>query len=119
MFSNTQEYALRAMAQLAREDGSATTAGIAKAANVPPAYLAKVMQDLRRAGLTNTQRGPAGGVSLAKPAKKISLLDVIEAVDPWQNGHGGKSALDRKLKALRDGLRKTAAATTLADVAKG
>jgi Rrf2 family protein len=118
MFSNTQEYALRAMAQLAREDGMASTADVAKAIKAPPAYLTKVMQDLRRAGLINSQRGVGGGVSLAKPAKKISLLDVIEAVDPWQNRPGGKSALDRKLKAIGDGLRKTAAATTLADVAK-
>jgi hypothetical protein len=43
---------------------------------------------------------------------------VVEAVDPWQNGRVGKSALDRKLKAIGDGLRKAAAATTLADVAK-
>jgi hypothetical protein len=36
----------------------------------------------------------------------------------WQNGHGGKTRLDRKLKAIGDAARKTAAATTLADVAK-
>jgi Rrf2 family protein len=71
MLSNTQEYALRAMTQLAREaPASATTADIAKAARVPGSYLAKIMQDLRRAGLVNSQRGVGGGVSLAKPAKK-------------------------------------------------
>jgi Rrf2 family protein len=116
MFSNTQEYALRAMAQLA--SGQSTTAAIAKAAKVPPAYLAKIMQDLRRAGLIKAQRGAAGGIWLAKPAKKITLLDVLDAVDPWLNGHVGKSTLDRKLKAISDGARKAAAATTLADVAK-
>jgi DNA-binding IscR family transcriptional regulator len=61
-----------------------------------------------------------GGISLARPAKRISLLDVIEAVEPLRNGKVGsaKTPLDRKLKAMGDQLRKTAAATSLADVAK-
>jgi hypothetical protein len=43
---------------------------------------------------------------------------VIDAVDRWRHRHGGKSPLDRKLKAIGDAARKTAAVTTLADVAK-
>lgn len=118
MFSLTQEYALRAMAQLARETGPATTANIAATINAPSAYLTKVMQHMVRAGLVKSRRGVNGGVSLAKPANRITLLDVIDAVDPWQNSHTGKSALSRKLKAIVDTARKSAAATTLAEVAK-
>jgi len=71
MFSLTQEYALRAMTQLPREaPESAPTADIAKTVQVPGAYLPKVMQDLRRAGLVNSQCGVGGGITLAKPAKK-------------------------------------------------
>jgi Rrf2 family nitric oxide-sensitive transcriptional repressor len=118
MLSATQEYALRAMTQLARTaPDSATTADIAKSVRVPSAYLNKVLQHMRRAGLVKSQRGVGGGVALAKPPKRISLLEVIEAVSPWQNG-AGKSALDRKLKAIGDAFRKSAAATSLADVAK-
>lgn len=119
MFSATQEYALRAMTQLAREaPSSATTADIAKAISAPSAYLTKVIQHLGRAGLVTSQRGVNGGISLAKPAKRITLLDVIDATDPWEHSRAGKTLLDRKLKAMADQLRKTAAATTLADVAK-
>jgi Rrf2 family protein len=119
MFSATQEYALRAMTQLAREaPSSATTAAIAKAINAPSAYLTKVIQLLGRAGLVTSQRGVNGGISLAKPAKRITLLDVIEATDPWEHDRASKTLLDRKLKAIIDQLRKSAAATTLADVAK-
>jgi Rrf2 family protein len=120
MFSMTQEYALRAMTQLAREaPASATTAHLAESVRIPGAYLAKVMQQLRRAKLITSRRGVGGGISLARPAKRISLLDVIEAVDPWKRGNGkaGKTPLDRKLKQMLDQVQKAAATTSLADVA--
>jgi len=121
MLSATQEYALRAMTQLARKaPSSAKTADIAKAVEVPGSYLAKIIRDLRIAGLVRSQRGVNGGVSLAKPPKNITLLDVMETVEPLRNGQAvrGKSPLDRKLKILNDQLQKSAAATTLADVTK-
>jgi Rrf2 family protein len=49
---------------------------------VPSAYLAKVMRELNRAGLVNAQRGVNGGFSLAASAEDISLLAVVNAVDP-------------------------------------
>ncbi len=83
------DYAVRAMVYLAQleaqaqeEDAKhAATGRIAQEKNIPPSFLAKIVSQLSVAGLLKTSRGAHGGVSLAKPAEAISLLDVIEAID--------------------------------------
>lgn len=83
MFSQTVEYALRAVTYLAQHCESAcTTEQIAKATNVPQAYLAKVLQSLLRSGITQSQRGIKGGIRLARHASELTMLDVVQAVDP-------------------------------------
>lgn len=83
MFSNTAEYALRAVVHLAAEpDKACTTGDIAEATQVSPGYLSKVLQSLGRAGLVSAQRGPAGGFTLARSSKTITVLEVMNAVDP-------------------------------------
>lgn len=83
MISQTIEYALRAMNILASLDGAATTSeAIAKATRVPQAYLSKVMRDLVCADLVRSFRGPNGGFVLARDAGAITLLDIVNAVDP-------------------------------------
>jgi Rrf2 family protein len=58
------------------------TPQIAKVTHVPAGYLAKVLQMLGRAGLVRSQRGLHGGFVLARPPGKISVLEVVNAVDP-------------------------------------
>jgi len=83
MFSQTVEYALRAMVVLAGSDGEPrTTHQIAAASRVPASYLSKVMQALVRAELVSAQRGKNGGFALLKDAANLSILDIINAVDP-------------------------------------
>lgn len=83
MFSQTVEYALRAMSHLASLGGSAaTSAAIAHATRVPHGYLSKVMRDLVCADLVRSTRGRRGGFVLARPAAGISILDIVNAVDP-------------------------------------
>lgn len=83
MFSSTAEYALRAVVQLATNADSALTAqSIAKVTKVPAGYLSKIMQDLARARIVHSQRGPNGGFTLAVPAERLTVLDVVNAVDP-------------------------------------
>lgn len=127
MFSQTVEYALRAMVQLAAEAPEAsTTQAIADSTRVPSAYLAKVLQSLRRAGLISSRRGVGGGVRLARPPKKINLLEVINAVEPLNRtietpkGKAGNSLapLNDKLNAMLGQLQKSAASTSLADVTR-
>lgn len=83
MFSQTAEYALRAAVWLAQaKDRPLTTATIAERAQIPKDYLAKILKLMGDAGLVRSMRGINGGCVLAKPAAEISLLDVINAVDP-------------------------------------
>lgn len=85
MFSQTVEYALRAVVHLAHEspDGR-TTDQIAAATRVPRAYLSKVLQALCRGGIVRSQRGLGGGMTLAKSPDELTILEVVNAVDPIQ-----------------------------------
>lgn len=82
------DYAVRAMVYLAQlgqnqsgQNERAATGKIAQEKCIPPSFLAKIVSQLSVAGLLQTSRGAHGGVSLAKPAEAISLLDVVEAID--------------------------------------
>ncbi|MFB3818325.1 MAG: Rrf2 family transcriptional regulator [Candidatus Methylomirabilales bacterium] len=54
---------------------------IARSLGLPRPYLAKVIQQLTAAGLVVAQRGPGGGLRLARPPRAISLWDVVRAVE--------------------------------------
>lgn len=83
MLSQTAEYSLRATSLLAsRWPEVVTTGEIAKAARIPSAYLSKVLQALKRAGIITSQRGIGGGVCLAAAPGTITILEIINAVDP-------------------------------------
>ncbi len=83
MLSQTGEYALRSASFLAREYGAPRTiAEIAAQTHVPSGYLAKVLQQLSRADLVRSQRGLGGGFVLARSPARISVLEVLNAVDP-------------------------------------
>lgn len=56
-------------------------AKLAEFHEVPPAYLAKHLQAMAVAGITQSVAGPHGGYHLARPPAEISLLDVVLAVD--------------------------------------
>ena len=57
-------------------------ARLAEFHGVPPAYLAKNMQALAAAGVVESVVGPRGGYRLARPAAEVTVLDVVEALDP-------------------------------------
>jgi len=83
MISQTSEYALRAIVMLGWSPGSPrTTQQIAVQTQVPSGYLSKVLQALGRAGVVEGQRGLYGGFVLARPLNELTILDVINAVDP-------------------------------------
>ncbi len=85
MISQTAEYALRAVVFLAEHtQGRWTTQQIAEVTQVPTGYLAKVMQNLARAGVVDSQRGVHGGFTLHKKPEQLTILEVIQAVDPIQ-----------------------------------
>jgi len=77
------DYAVRAVLFLAKigPETRAATSQIALEQQIPPSFLAKIVSQLSVAGLLQTSRGARGGVSLARPAEAISILDVVEAID--------------------------------------
>ena len=83
--SRTSEYALRAVIWLVQEPAlSQTTRQIATGTRTPPDYVSKVLQLLAKAGLVRSQRGLGGGFRLAGDPAQITVLDVINAVDPLE-----------------------------------
>jgi len=83
MFSQTVEYALRAVVHLAYQAPEAhTTAQIAEATKVPKDYLSKILQGLAKEGIVRTQRGVGGGISLSRDPANLTILDVVNAVEP-------------------------------------
>lgn len=83
MFSQTAEYAVRAVVMLAHLNKSLVGAKeLAQRAKVPPSYLPKLMQSLVKAGIVYSRRGVGGGFSLRRSPEEITILDVVNAVDP-------------------------------------
>jgi Rrf2 family transcriptional regulator, nitric oxide-sensitive transcriptional repressor len=114
MFSQTTEYALRAMVCLAQTPDELVAApALARQTGVPANYLAKVLQQLAVAKLITGRRGVGGGYRLARPASQISLLDVVEAMGrvrdegPRPDGDG---ICEQALRNLEDHLRTATAA---------
>jgi Rrf2 family protein len=62
-------------------DQKASTSQIAEEKDIPLSFLAKIIAQLSVAGLLQTMRGARGGVTLARTADEINLLEVIEAID--------------------------------------
>ena len=127
MLSQTLEYALRAMVQLSYVAPSACSTDIlAQTTQVPRAYLSKVLQSLRKSGLIRTQRGLGGGVCLAKEPKDITILEVVNAVEPIQRiptcplgliTHGSRLCpLHRKLDIALAAMEASFRSTTLSDI---
>ena len=130
MFSNTVEYALRAIVHLAHEAPAArTTAQIAEATRVPKDYLSKILQGLAKEGIVQTQRGVGGGISLAKPPDQLTILDVVNAVDPIVRyktcplnlpNHGANLCplhrrMDAAMATVEEAFRKSTLAEVLTD----
>ncbi|HKI34644.1 MAG TPA: Rrf2 family transcriptional regulator [Gemmataceae bacterium] len=129
--SRASSYALAALAHLAREKPDAPLAShdMAKAEGTPKRYLLKVLGSLADVGILRSLRGPGGGYRLARPAKDVTLLEVVEAVDGPIHGEApdlgkeGVAALDKRLQAVCDEaaalVRQRLAKVTLAELAKG
>lgn len=127
MFSQTVEYALRAMVFLAQNnDEPQPTEQIAVATKVPAAYLSKVLQAMSREGLVKSQRGLHGGFRLLRDPSEINILDVVNAVDPIERiescplglkSHGKHLCpLHQRMDEALASVEKAFGETTLAEV---
>ena len=98
-------HAIRALFDLAfhRRGQAAQAKEIALRQEIPLRFLEQILQDLRRAGLVETRRGPRGGYALARPPAEISLADVLRAVrGPLEDllGVDGKAASEADVPSL-------------------
>jgi Rrf2 family protein len=134
MFSQTVEYALRAVVHLADQAPSPRTTGqIAAATLVPKAYLSKVLQGLCHAKIVQSKRGLGGGMVLTKPPSALTILEVVNAVEPLGRirecplgltGHGLRLCplhrrLDNALAMVEEAFRQTTLAEILAEPGTG
>jgi Rrf2 family nitric oxide-sensitive transcriptional repressor len=80
--TKSTRYALYAAAEMAMAtDGLVTVAAVANRYGIPETALAKVFQQLVRSGLATGTRGIGGGYRLARPASKITVLDVLHVFE--------------------------------------
>ncbi|MCP4726754.1 MAG: Rrf2 family transcriptional regulator [bacterium] len=87
LFSKSCEYAVQAIVfiSIQREQTPFQSKDIAERLDIPAPYLAKTLQLLSKRGILRSIKGPNGGFTLDKPANKITLRDIVEAVDGLDN----------------------------------
>jgi Rrf2 family protein len=125
-------YALQALVYLAKQGpGAASVAShvIAAERQVPGRFLLKVLKPLVSAQVLLPLKGPNGGYRLARPAAKVTLLEVVEAVDGPIRGQvplrpagpdaGLRRRLDQVCGGLAEGARKALGKVTLSDLKGG
>jgi Rrf2 family protein len=107
--SRASSYALHAVAHMAAvgEDRPLASHHIAKARGIPELFLLKILKPLVSAQILRSVKGPNGGYRLARPAAKITMLEIVEAVDGPVRGQSpfvgeGKDGLDPQLGAICD-----------------
>jgi Rrf2 family protein len=83
IYSQSSKYAIRAFVNLASlpEGQFAMVKNIAEEEQIPSHFLAKILQQIARKGLLRSSKGPTGGFCLNVPAKKLKLIDIVDAVD--------------------------------------
>jgi Rrf2 family transcriptional regulator, cysteine metabolism repressor len=83
LFSTKAEYGVRLMVELGRQPGADPVAlsAVAESERLPLAYMEHLVAKLRNAGLVTSTRGAHGGYQLARPAREISMDEVVEALE--------------------------------------
>jgi len=128
--SKKADYALLATRHLAAhaDRGALSARELAEAYDIPSELLAKVLQTLVRSAVLESHQGIRGGYGLARPAKAISVADVIEAIDgPFtvtacsEVDHScdqySKCNIRDPLWQIKDRIVSALAATSIADLA--
>ncbi|MCX6149540.1 MAG: Rrf2 family transcriptional regulator [Ignavibacteriales bacterium] len=119
----TGEYALRAIVYIcSKPNGSIfQISEISTSNGIPESFLRKIIPQLNKSGIIQSQRGIGGGISLRKPAELLTPLEIIESVegkislnkclissdfcsnDKWCSVHTLWSEAQNKLKEMLSG----------------
>ncbi len=126
------DYALRAMAQLAAEASvqPVTAVSIARAQDIPPRFLLRILRELKEAHLLRSHRGSDGGYALARPADQITVAEIMRVMDGSLLNLrdrqlrdleyiGPARALEDVWMAVRASVRSVLETVTVADVVSG
>ncbi len=124
------DYAVRALCTLAASETPLTSESLAQSQGLPAKFLESILNDMRRAGLLTSQRGPDGGYRLARPATEISVADIIRPLDgplaeirglrPEAANYGGAAEhLQAVWVAVRASLRSVLDEVTIAAIVSG
>lgn len=127
--SRTVAYAIRAVVHIASQKPDQFINGhrLATTLDMPKGFLLRILVMLSRAGVLSAIKGSTGGYRLARPAKDITLLDVVEGIDgPLLSRVGFLSEktipLEERLKAIfeetTEGARRHLRKYTIADLRK-
>jgi Rrf2 family protein len=84
MFSNGCEYGIRALTIIGRASKEGRKVGIkeiCRLAKTPESFTAKILQNLVRRRVLDSQKGPSGGFYISKDLDSITLYDIVEAID--------------------------------------
>jgi Rrf2 family protein len=112
------EYSVRALAAIAHAEPATVNARlVADTVHIPPAYLYGVLSDLRRAELVYVVRGSQGGYTLARPAREITLGEVVRRLDGAPPFAATGDRLDELWEAAAEASLHLLDGVTLADLA--
>jgi len=127
-FSKTTEYSLRILGFMSIEEHKLYSAEVLNEnLEMPFRYLRKLLTKLSKNGLLISYRGKAGGYTLARPAKDITLWDVIRTTEDIGEKHqcifgfekcafGGKCAIHHKWEKIQEVINEMLKNTTLEEL---
>jgi len=96
------QYALRALFDLAQQEGRGPRkiGDVADAQGIPPRFLEVILNQLKQAGFVTSRRGAEGGYLLARPARHLSIGEVVRFVEgplhPLAGKRGGARPADAR-----------------------
>ena len=140
LYGASTEYVLHSLLWLVEHPEPVSSLDLAQIQGIPPAFMAKLLPRLEKAGLVSAAEGLRGGYRLARPAAQISVLDVVEATEGRKTlfncqeirgrcalfGHTppewalrGVCGIHAAMLRAEQAMRAELAHTTLADLAQG
>lgn len=131
MFSKACEYGIRAVIYIWSQNSKGKKIGIkdtCKEIDAPEFFTAKILQSLVRKGVISSTKGPNGGFYIEKEQEKLTLFDLVKAIDGDQIFEGcglGLKVCSEKnpcpihyqFKSIRDQLKAMLGTTSIKDLA--
>lgn len=119
LITKEQEYALRAMRNLATVGRGVMVRrkDMAEDENIPPHFLAKILQNVSRVGTSEIRQGSQGGPVLLKDPEEVTVLDVLEVCSgPLRFDRGGNGKISEVMKECERLVNEYLSSVKIADL---